>query len=79
MEQEFDSSWFYILKKIDESKCKPKQYRNFQIGNYYEKDALEHITLLELLLPCIFDFLSRLRCSGEGTELADYLLEILCW
>lgn len=28
--KEFDLSWFSILNKIDESKCKPKQYRNFK-------------------------------------------------
>ncbi|CAH3014107.1 unnamed protein product [Porites evermanni] len=44
--KEFDSSWFYILNKVDESKCKPKQYRNFQRGNYYEKEALEHFQKL---------------------------------
>ena len=44
--KEFDSSWFYILNKIDESKCKPKQYRNFQRGNYYEKEASEHFQKL---------------------------------
>jgi len=41
-------------------------------------------TLLELLLPCIFDFLSMLSCSGEGEELggllkADNLIAIVCW
>ena len=44
--KEFNSSWFDILNKINESKCKPKQYRNFQRGNYYEKEALEHFQKL---------------------------------
>lgn len=44
--KEFDSSWFCILNKIDESKCRPKRYRNFKRGNYYEKEALEHFQKL---------------------------------
>ena len=42
----YDSSWFCIHNKVDESICRPKKFKNFQRGNSYEKEALQSFSKL---------------------------------
>ena len=39
--KEFDFAWFCVHNKQDESKCRPRQFRNFKRGKKYEMEALE--------------------------------------
>ncbi|KAL9959757.1 hypothetical protein ACROYT_G033112 [Oculina patagonica] len=39
--KEFDSSWFCIHNKLDESLHKPKKFKNFERGKTYERAALD--------------------------------------
>ena len=43
-QKEFDSSWFCIHNKLDESLHKPKKFKNFERGKIYERAALDSFT-----------------------------------
>ena len=43
-QKEFDSSWFCIHNKLDESLHKPKKFKNFERGKNYERTALDNFT-----------------------------------
>ena len=43
-QQEFNSAWFCIQNKLDESIYKPKKFKNFERGKLYERAALENFT-----------------------------------
>ena len=35
--KDFDTAWFCIHNKVDESTCKPRKFKNFQRGNSFEQ------------------------------------------
>ena len=43
-QKEFDTSWFCVHNKLDESTFAPKKFRNFHRGKVYEAAALENFS-----------------------------------
>ena len=42
--KEFDTAWFCINNKLDESIYRPKRFKNFERGKLFEKAALDNFT-----------------------------------
>ena len=51
-QKEFDSSWFCVRNKLNESTYRPKKFRNFERGKMFEAAALDNFSKVSGMSKC---------------------------